>query len=60
MSNLKKDLELIAREESNFIQRLSRELVKLAREGIGFYLPIIVIDHMADTECKLSLIKSKV
>ena len=57
---LKKNLELIAKEEGEFTQRLAKELVKLAHEGIGFYLPIVVIDHVADTESNLSFIKSKI
>ena len=60
MANIKKDNELIAKEESDFIQRLEKELVKLAYEGIGFYLPMVVIDHIAHTESNLSFIKSKV
>ena len=55
---MKKDLELIAREE--FKQRLAKELVKLASEGIGFYLPIVVVDHVADTESNISFVKSKI
>ena len=37
---IKKDFELIKQEESEFIQRLVKELAILAQEGIGFYLPI--------------------
>ena len=58
--NIKKELEFIAREESEFIQRLPKELSKFANEGIRFYLPIVVIDHVAYTECNLSFIKSKI
>ena len=57
---LKKDSELIAREEGEFTQRLAKELVKLAQEGIGFYLPIVVVDHVADTESNISFVKSKI
>ena len=34
--------------------------MKLAHEGIGFYLPLVVVDHVADTESNLSFIKSKI
>ena len=51
---------MIAREESEFTQRLARELVKLAHEGIGFYLLIVVVDHVADTESNISFVKSKI
>ena len=57
---LKKNLELIKQEEAEFIQRLVKELAVLAQEGIGFYLPIVVIDHIADTVTNLSFIKSRV
>ena len=57
---IKKDLELIKQEETEFIQRLIKELAILAKEGIGFYLPIVVIDHIADTVTNLSFIKSRV
>ena len=57
---MRKDNQLFAKEEGEFIHRLEKELVKLASEGIGFYLPIVVIDHIADTESNLSFIKSKV
>ena len=57
---LKKDSELIAKEEGEFTQRLAKELVKLAQEGIGFYLPIVVVDHIADTESNVSFVKSKI
>ena len=58
--SIKKDLELIRHEESEFIQRLIEELSIMAQEGIGFYLPIVVIDHIADTVTNLSFIKSRV
>ena len=57
---LKKDLELIKQEEAEFIQRLIKELATLVQEGIGFYLPIVVIDHISDTVTNLSFIKSRV
>ena len=57
---LKKDLKLISKEEGEFTQGLAKELVKLAHEGIGFCLPIVVVDHVADTESNLSFIKSKI
>ena len=57
---LKKDMELIAREEGELTQRLAKELVKLAHEGIGFYLPIVVVDHVADTENNISFVKSRI
>ena len=57
---LKKDTELIKQEEAEFFQRLFKELAVLAQEGIGFYLPIVVIDHIADTVTNLSFIKSRV
>ena len=57
---LKKDMELIAREEGELTQRLAKELVKLAHEGIGFYLPIVVVDHVADTESNISFVKSQI
>ena len=53
---LKKNLELIAREEGEFTQRL----VKLAHEGIGFYLAIVVVDHVADTESNIGFVKSRI
>ena len=60
-SNLmQKDKELIAKEEREFTQRLAKELAKLENEGIGFYLPIVVVDHIADTESNISFIKSKI
>ena len=52
--------ELILREEKDFIQRLERELIKLANKGIGFNLPTVVTDHISDTESNLSFTKSKV
>ena len=57
---IQKDLELIKQEQAEFIQRLITELAILAQEGIGFYLPIVVIDHIADTVTNLSFIKSRV
>ena len=57
---IKKDLELIKQEEAEFFQRLVNEVAILAQEGIGFYLPKVVIDHIADTETNLSFIKSRV
>ena len=57
---IKKDLELIKKEEAEFTQRLIKELAILAQDRIGFYLPIVVIDHIADTECNLSFIESRV
>ena len=57
---LKKDTELIKQEEAEFFQRLVGELAMLAQEGIGFYLPIVVIDHIADTVTNLSFIKSRI
>ena len=57
---IQKDLELIKQEEAEFVQRLITELAILAQEGIGFYLPIVVIDHIADTVTNLSFIKSHV
>ena len=50
---LKKDSEQIAKEEGEFTQRLAKELVKLAHEGIGLFLPIMVVDHVADTKSKI-------
>ena len=52
--------KLILREEKDFIQRLERVLIKLANEGIGFNLPMVVTNYIADTESNLSFIKSKV
>ena len=57
---MKKNFEVIAREEGEFTRRLAKELVELAHEGIGFYLPIVVVDHVADTESNISFIKSKI
>ena len=57
---IEKDLELIRQEDSDFFQRLVNEVAILAQEGIGFYLPIVVIDHIADTETNVSFIKSRV
>ena len=57
---MQKYKELIAKEEAEFTQRLAKELAKLANEGIGFYLPIDVVDHIADIESNLSFIKSKI
>ena len=34
--------------------------MKLAQDGIGFNLPTVVIDHIANTESDLSFVKSKV
>ena len=57
---IKKDLELIKQEESEFFQRLVNEVAILAQEGIGFHLPIVVIYHIADTETNVSFIKGRV
>ena len=57
---IKKDLELIKQEESELFQRLDNEVAILAQEVMGFYLPIVVIDHIANTETNLSFIKSRV
>ena len=57
---IKNDLELIKQEESEFIQRLVTELAIIDQEGIGFYLPIVVIDHIADTVTNLSFMNSRV
>ena len=57
---IQKDLELIKQEESEFFQRLVNEVAILAQEGIGFYLPIVVIDHIADTDINVSFIKNRV
>ena len=53
---IKKDLELIKQEEADFFQRLVNEVTILAQEGIGFYFPIVVIDHIANTETNISFI----
>ena len=41
---------LIEKEEQRFLRRLERELRKMADEGIEFVLPVVVIDHVANTE----------
>ena len=52
--------DLIADEEENFIKRFETKLIKLAREGVAFNLPAVVVDHVADTEENLSWVKSKI
>ena len=51
---------LIEKEEKSFLRRLSKELERMADEGIEFTLPAVVIDHVANTERNLSFIRSKV
>ena len=51
---------LKAEEESNFIRRRKRELIKMANEGVAFTLPAVVVDHVANTEENLSWVKSKI
>ena len=50
----------IEKEEKNFLKRFSKELGKLANEGIEFTLPAVVIDHIANTERNLGFIRSKI
>ena len=52
--------ELIEREEKRFFRRLGRELEKIAEEGLEFNLPVVVIDHVANTERNLGFIRHKV
>ena len=51
---------LIEREEQRFLRRLERELRKMADEGIEFDLPVVVIDHVANTERNLGFIRNRV
>ena len=51
---------LLEREEKSFLRRLGRELEKMAEEGVEFNLPVVVIDHVANTERNLGFIRHKV
>ena len=52
--------ELISKEEENFNRRFEIELIKLANDGVAFNLPVVVVDHVADTEENLSWVKNKI
>ena len=51
---------LIEREEQRFLRRLERELRKMADEGIEFVLPVVVIDHVANTERNLGFVRNRI
>ena len=52
--------ELIVREEKSFLRRLGKELEKMVEEGLEFSLPVVVIDHVANTERNLGFVRHKV
>ena len=52
--------EFIEREEKSFLRRLGRELEKMAEEGVEFNLPVVVIDHVANTDMNLGFFRHKV
>ena len=51
--------ELLSRHELAFSTRLTSLLSQLADEGIGLTLPVVVIEHIYNSESNLGIVKAQ-
>ena len=51
--------ELLSRHELAFSTRFRSLLSQLAEEGIGLTLPVVVIEHIYNSECNLGIVKAQ-
>ena len=51
--------ERMSRHEIEFAARFSSAVEQMANEGIGLSLPIVVIEHIYNSDCNLSVVRSQ-